>query len=75
MSIVKKGEEPTAKDSLINYQEETINTLRVEVNDLSNQIRSLRMELAQYKAREELKDEFVKKNINPNYTYNGIQKY
>ena len=31
MSIVKKGEEPTAKDSLINYQEETINTLRVEV--------------------------------------------
>jgi hypothetical protein len=75
MSIVKKGEEPTAKDSLINYQEETINTLRVEVNDLSNQIRALRMELAQYKAREELKDEFVKKNINPNYTYNGIHKY
>ena len=75
MSIVKKGEEPTAKDSLINYQEETINTLRVEVNDLSNQIRALRMELAQYKAREELKDESVKKNINPNYTYNGIHKY
>ena len=75
MSIIKKGEEPTAKDSLINYQEETINTLRVEVNDLSNQIRALRMELAQYKAREELKDEFVKKNINPNYTYNGIHKY
>ncbi len=75
MSIIKKGEEPTAKDSLINYQEETIYTLRVEVNDLSNQIRSLRMELAQYKAREELKNEFVKKNINPNYTYNGIHKY
>lgn len=75
MIYKNKGEEPTAKDSLINYQEETINTLRVEVNDLSNQIRSLRMELAQYKAREELKDEFVKKNINPNYIYNGIQKY
>lgn len=93
MSIYKnKGEEPTAKDSMIQDQKLRFDQLLQLYKDLASEYRELLRENTNHKIKiSELEgkvealdnifqkwkqsNEDIKKNLNPNLIYDGIQEY
>ncbi len=93
MSIYKnKGEEPTAKDSMIQDQKQRFDQLLQLYKDLASEYRELLRENTNHKFKiSELEgkvealdnifqkwkqsNEDIKKNLNPNLIYDGIQEY
>ncbi len=93
MSIYKnKGEEPTAKDSMIQDQKLRFDQLLQLYKDLASEYRELLRENTNHKFKiSELEgkvealdnifqkwkqsNEDIKKNLNPNLIYDGIQEY
>ena len=69
-----KGEEPTAKDSLIKECRELLrkNTaLKIQVSELEGKVEALENIFNKWRQS----NEDIKKNLNPNLTYDGIQEY
>jgi|TARA_B100001094_G_scaffold97481_1_gene93506 predicted RNase H-like nuclease (RuvC/YqgF family) len=93
LSIYKnKGEEPTAKDSMIQDQKLRFDQLLQLYKDLASEYRELLRENTNHKFKiSELEgkvealdnifqkwkqsNEDIKKNLNPNLIYDGIQEY
>ena len=93
MSIYKnKGEEPTAKDSMIQDQKLRFDQLLQLYKDLASEYRELLRENTNHKIKiSELEgkvealdnifqkwkqsNEDIKKSLNPNLIYDGIQEY
>jgi predicted RNase H-like nuclease (RuvC/YqgF family) len=93
LSIYKnKGEEPTAKDSMIQDQKLRFDQLLQLYKDLASEYRELLRENTNHKIKiSELEgkvealdnifqkwkqsNEDIKKNLNPNLIYDGIQEY
>jgi len=93
LSIYKnKGEEPTAKDSMIQDQKQRFDQLLQLYKDLASEYRELLRENTNHKFKiSELEgkvealdnifqkwkqsNEDIKKNLNPNLIYDGIQEY
>ncbi len=93
MSIYKnKGEEPTAKDSMIQDQKLRFDQLLQLYKDLASEYRELLRENTNHKfkiselegkvealdnifQKRKQSNEDMKKNLNPNLIYDGIQEY